>query len=65
MNLTLTYIFVGTTNPETNVAPENQWLEDSFPFGGQVGPNFQVLQLLDLGSVGGWIEPGADYGART
>ena len=24
---------MGITLPETNVAPENQWLEDAFPFG--------------------------------
>jgi len=25
--------YMGITLPETNVAPENQWLEDEFPFG--------------------------------
>ncbi len=28
------------TLPETNIAPENGWLEDDFPFG---KPYFQVL----------------------
>ena len=29
------------TLPETNIAPENGWLEDYFPFG---KPSFQVLR---------------------
>ena len=29
--------------PETNVAPENQWLEDSFPFGGYLGLIFRCF----------------------
>ena len=36
--------------PETNIAPENQWLEDEFPFGKAY---FQVLLLLVSGRVRG------------
>ena len=36
------------TLPETNMAPENQWLEDEFPFGKAY---FQVLLLLVSGRV--------------
>ena len=34
--------------PETNIAPENGWLEYSFPFG---KPYFQGLLLLVLGTI--------------
>ena len=27
------FIAVVTTLPKTNIAPENRWLEDEFPFG--------------------------------
>ena len=37
--------------PETNVAPENQWLEDSFPFG---------MTYFQVGSVSFWEVLGGD-----
>ena len=36
------------TLPETNISPEDQWLENGFSFG---MANFQVLLLLVLGRV--------------
>ena len=27
------HFFSGAILPETNIAPENEWLEDEFPFG--------------------------------
>ena len=38
----------GSTLPETNIAPENQWLEDYFPFGEAY---FQGRLLLVSGRV--------------
>ena len=35
-----------TTLPETNIALENQWLEDEIPFGSPWGPYFQGLCLF-------------------
>ena len=40
--------FQGCTLPETNMAPENEWLEDEFPFGFR--PIFRAF-AVSLGRV--------------